>query len=145
MWWQLSNCSNTSSLLSYSLFPSSSFSPSLLLQGDALPARLHPSLLVSVSLFFLADLIAHLCLINFSFDVRIQLLYIVKRYNKKRFIFRCQAVVKFQTPHASSQHAPVVKRLFSSLPAEAQLTTPWPTSGSFSTLANQIAFISSTN
>lgn len=48
-------------------------------------------------------------------------------------------------PPAVSQHAPVVKRLFSSLPAEAQLTTLWPTSGTIPTLANQIAFTSSAN
>lgn len=41
----------------------------------------------------------------------------------------------------SSQHAPVVKRLFSSCAAEAQLTNLWPTSGTTSTPANQTAFI----
>lgn len=46
-------------------------------------------------------------------------------------------------PHAVSQHAPVVKRLFSFLPAEAQLTTIWPTSGTIPTLANETGFTSS--
>lgn len=75
-----------------------------------------------------------------------------RRSNKTWVVLKKEAplmpgicLVSETDPPAVSQHAPVVKRLFSSLPAEAQLTTIWPTSGTIPTLANHIGFTSSAN